>query len=234
MLTFKPSSKEKGKSWPRGRAEISAAIVHLSPWEPDWPKASCSEAAGTKTSLGQRYQGTWWSKHSMESTVESHLGRACKATLHLPRQQNLPNPCGFTPALSAAGGSTGEGQKASHARASDHLSNWEGRPAWSLAAQLLFACRGCTLGATVPSSSPLRGHSPCLGDSHILIDSARTDNAFQFSLWQLLEVVRGQPRGGISRCITGHQPRVAHHHPGCQIHLLAKDCQGERQRESTR
>lgn len=211
----------------------SVPMVHVSPWEPDWPTASCSQAAGTKISLGQRYHGTWWSKHSTESTVEGHLDRACKARLCLPRQTNLPHPCGFTPALSAAGDNRGERQKASHARASDRLSHREGRPArsLSLSAELLLAGQVCTLGATVPSSSLLRGHSPPLGDPHILIDSARTAKAFHLSLRQLLEVVRGQPRGGVGHCITGHQPRVVHHHPGCQIHLLANDCQ--RQREST-
>ena len=89
----------------------SVPMVHVSPWEPDWPTASCSQAAGTKISVGQRYHGTWWSKHSTESTVEGHLDRACKARLCLPRQTNLPHPCGFTPALSAAGDNGERGKK---------------------------------------------------------------------------------------------------------------------------
>lgn len=83
-----------------------------------------------------------------------------------------------------------------------------------------------------PSPHPdfSRGHSPVGGDPHILIDSDRMFEAFHLSLRQLLEVARGQPRAGTGCGITGHQPRVAHHHPGCQVHLLANDCQRDEER----
>ena len=240
MLTFKPSSKEKVKSWPRGRAEISAGRH-----EEECPDGPCFPMG---TGLAHSFLLTSsWDKNLRGSALPRHVVEQAQHGKHSRRpfgqslqgqvvstKTDKPSPSLWLHSRSLSSRrQRGERQKASHARASDRLSHSEGRPArsLSLSAELLFAGQVCTLGATVPSSSPLRGHSPPLGDPHILIDGARMAKAFHLSLRQLLEVVRGQLRGGVGRCITGHQPRVVHHHPGCQIHLLANDCQ--RQREST-
>lgn len=205
----------------------SVPMVHVSPRGPEWHKAACSEAAGTSASLGQHYRGTRWRSTAWKAQSKAIWTEPARPACVYQERQTFPILVLSLSTLSAAEDSGGERQNACHARAADHLSHREGRPAWSLSAELPFAGQGCTLGATVPSCSPLRGHSPLLGDAHILIGSARLPNAFHLSRRQLLEVVRGQPRGGVGHCITGHQPRVVHHHPGCQVHLLANDCQRE-------
>lgn len=197
MLTFKPSSKEVVKSWPRGRAEISAGRREEEcrdgpcfPMGTGLAQSFLLRSSWDKNLLGSALPGhvVEQAQHGKHSRKPFGFQRACKARLCLPGQTNLPIPVALL-LLSQQQGR--EGQKASHARASDRLSHREGRPARSLSAELLFAGQGCTLGATVPSSSPLRGHSPLLGDPHILVDSARMSKAFHLSLRQLLEVVRG-------------------------------------------
>lgn len=174
--------------------------------------------SGASTAQGAQRKAAW--------TKPAWLACVSKA------RTTFPTPLASLPALLAAGDKRAERYKADSCQAFE--SSWPrgrdvcGRPGWSLAAQLLFAGQGCTLGVPVPPSRWLGRHSPLLGDPHILIDMAGIVNTFQLCLPQLLEEVTGQARGCVGGFITGHQPRVVHHQAGSQIHLMANHCHRER------
>lgn len=115
MLTFQPSSKEVVKSWPRGRAEISAGRH-----EEECRDGPCFPMG---TGLAQSFLlRSSWDKNLLGSALPGHVveqaqhgkhsrkpfGQSLQGQVVSTRTDKPSHPCGFTPALAAAGDSRGE------------------------------------------------------------------------------------------------------------------------------